>query len=110
MEIVMANDTTNTESGSPAVPKEPRLDPLSFTSRREGDGINLWSPAEVAEDWAAQCRAGREHGCAAVDYIRSTNDAAMLPGIVRTIAERGTFGGVEVGFFAALSMILAQTA
>lgn len=88
----------------------PSLGQLSFIGRLADNRINLWSPAEVASDWDAQCRRGREYGREAVEYVREMNDAAMLPVVLRTIAERSTFGGVEVGFFAAASMSLTETA
>lgn len=104
----MATDTSTIELAAAAEPASPAaVGQLSFTGRRADNGVNLWSPAEVAGEWAQQCRVGREYGREAVDYIRETGDAAMLPGIVRTIAERGTFGGVELGFFAAVSMSVA---
>lgn len=103
----MATETSTIETADTAVPTTPGVEQLSFTSRRPDDtGINLWSPADVGSGWDAQCRAGRDYGYEAADYIRATGDAAALGGIVRTIAERGTFGGVETGFFAALSMSL----
>lgn len=99
----MATESLITETNSAAVPAAPSLDQLSFTSRRADDGVELWSPAEVAGDWAAQCHAGRDFGSEAVDYIRATGDATMLSGIVRAIAECGKFSGVEAGFFTAVS-------
>jgi hypothetical protein len=64
----------------------------------------------VAGDWATQCGAGREHAREAIEYIRATGNAAMLPGIVRAIAERGAFGGVEIGFFTGISTEIAHGA
>ena len=104
----MATATSTIETAAAAVSATPGVGQLSFAGRRPDDsGIKLWSPGDVGSDWDAQCRAGQEYGREAADYIRSTGDAAALGGIVRTIAERGTFGGVEAGFFAALSMSLA---
>ncbi|MBW6523284.1 hypothetical protein KZ810_07200 [Sphingomonas sp. RHCKR47] len=107
----MATETSTIETAATAVPATPGVGQLSFTGRRPDDsGVDLWAPADVGGGWAAECDAGREYGREAVDYIRSSGDAAALGGIVRTIAERGTFGGVEAGFFAALSMSLAEPA
>jgi len=100
----MAYDNTTTNSAPLAAP----LDQLGFTSRH-GDGrINLWSPAAVGGDYEAQCRAGREFAAEAIEHIRDSGNVPALAGIARAIAESGTFGGVEVGFFTAVSEQLAR--
>ena len=104
----MASEPLITETNRAALSATLSVGQLSFTGRRADGGINLWSPDEVPDDWGEQCRLGREYGREAVDYIRETHSAAVLPGIVRTIAERDTFGGVEVGFFTALSVAVAN--
>lgn len=106
----MATDLPIIETEVSALPQPRSARQLSFTSRRVDGGINLWSPTEVGDDRAEQSRVGREYGRKAADYIRARNNGAMLPGVVRKIVERGSFGGLEVGFFAALSMILADVA
>ena len=83
------------------------LSGLSFTGRHTDGRADLWCH-EVQGDWAALCAAGREFGREACHHIQTTGDAALLSAIVRTIAERGSFGGVEVGFFATLSEELAS--
>jgi hypothetical protein len=105
----MDTDFATTKTAVPAVPATPSVGQLSFTGRRADDsGVNLWAPADIAGNWGQQCRAGREYGREAVDYIRSTGDAAALGAIVRAIMERRTFGGVEAGFFAAVSAGLTE--
>jgi hypothetical protein len=105
----MATQVLNTEIVPTAVPAMASVAQLSFTGRRADDSeINLWSPAEVTGDWDAQCRAGREYGYEAANYIRSSGDAAMLGGVVRAIVERGNVGEIEAGFFSALSMSRAN--
>ena len=107
----MATDTHTIENAAAAEPTTPTVGQLSFTGRRADDsGVDLWSPAEIGSDWVKQCRRGRSYGYEAVKYIRETNDAAMLQGVVRAMAKHGIFGGVEAGFFAALSMSLAEAA
>ncbi len=104
----MATESLNTETNPVAVLAESGVSQLTFTGRREDGGINLWSPAEVAGEWDEQCRVGRGYGREAADYIRESGDAAMLPAVVRAIVERGSFGGVEVGFFAKLSVEISH--
>lgn len=100
----MAYDNTTTNSAPIASP----LDLLGFTSRRENGSVNLWDPAPVGGDYEAQCRAGREFAAEAIEHIRDSGNVPVLAGIARAIAESGTFGGVEVGFFTAVSDQLAR--
>jgi hypothetical protein len=103
----MAANTSTIETAATAVPATHGVGQLSFTGPQPDDtGVNLWNPADVGSDWAEQCRRGRSYGHEAVEYIRSTGDAAALGGIVQAVMSRGTFGGVEAGFFAAVSMSL----
>lgn len=99
----MANQFTSTDSKGAAAPTATSLNALCFTAERPDGGVDLWRPAEVDGGWQKQNAVGRGYADEAITYIRAANDGAMLPGIVRAIAKRGTFGGVEVGFFAALS-------
>lgn len=100
----MAYDANTTNSA----PMAASLDQLSFTSPRENGAINLWSPAAIGGDYEAQCRAGREFAAEAIEHIRDSGNVPALVGIARAIAESGTFGGVEVGFFTAVSEQIAQ--
>ena len=107
----MATALSTIETAAKAPPTTLNVAQLSFTSRGQEDtGIDLWSPRPVDGGWADQCRAGRALGHEAIEYIQQTGDAAMLPGVVRAIVERGTFGGVEVGFFTAVSVALVEAA
>jgi hypothetical protein len=103
----MATSTSIIETAEAAGYQIASAEQLSFTSRREDENLDLWSPADSHADWLAQCRAGRSYGHELVEYVRETNDAALLQGIVQRMAERRTFGGIEAGFFAAVSMALA---
>ena len=105
----MATETLITESHSASVLAAPRLDQLSFTRQRTDDSMNFWRPREVSGGWIERLREGHALGREAIDYIRASGDAAMLQGVVRTIADRGTFGAIEVGFFAALSLAIAES-
>jgi hypothetical protein len=80
---------------------------LTFTGRRTDGVVNLWDH-NVEGDWDTQCSMGRDFGREACLYIRLTGNVTLLPAIVRTINEQGSFGGVEVGFFTALSEQLVQ--
>ncbi|USU08820.1 hypothetical protein NF700_17475 [Sphingomonadaceae bacterium OTU29MARTA1] len=103
----MATHSPITETATVAGEVEPNVGQLSFTGPRADDsGVNLWAPAPVSGGWADECRTGRSYGYEAVEYIRETNDAAMLGGIVQAIIHRGTYSGIEAGFFAAVSMSL----
>lgn len=106
----MATNVLTRENVNAAVPAQSPLMGLSFTETRADGGVSLWRAAEEGPSWADQCRAGRQRGYEALDYIRATGDAAMLPGIARAITERGTFGGAEVGFFAVISALVARAA
>jgi len=106
----MATEFTTTESNLAAGSATPTLGHLPFTGLRADEGVAVWSPPEVSGDWAEQCIVGREFGNAAVDYIRASGDHALLSAVVRAIADRGTFTGVEAGFFSRVSISLAQSA
>jgi hypothetical protein len=103
----MATHSLITETATVAAEVAPDLGQLSFTGRRADDsGVDLWAPPPVTGGWIEECRVGRSYGHEAVEYIREANDAAALGGIVQAIIKRGTYGGVEAGFFAAVSMSL----
>lgn len=103
----MATHSLITETAAVAAEVAPGLGQLSFAGRRADDsGLNLWAPPAVAGDWIEQCRIGRGYGYEAVEYIQEANDAAALGGIVQAIIQRGEYGGLEAGFFAAVSMSL----
>lgn len=103
----MATQSPITETALVAAEVAPSVGQLSFVGRRADDsGVNLWAPMPVTGGWADECRTGRSYGYEAVEYIRETNDAAALGGIVQAIIQRGTYSGVEAGFFAAISLSL----
>lgn len=107
----MATEFPITEVAAEAVSNEPNVGQLSFVGRRPDDsGANLWNPGEVPGGWIEQVRRGRSYGHEAVEYIREAGDCAMLQGVVHAMAQRGTFGGVEAGFFGALSASLLEPA
>jgi hypothetical protein len=91
--------TANTQTDTSA------LEALNFVGRDSGERLDLWRHG-LQGDWETLCSAGRRFGREACDYVRATDNASLVPGIVRTIAERGSFGGVEVGFFTELSIQL----
>ncbi len=95
----MAYDNTTTDSALMAAP----LDQLGFTSRDAEGRISLWDPTNIEGDYDAQCHAGRKLAAEAISYIRESANATLLAGVARAIAERGDFGGIEVGFFTAVS-------
>lgn len=99
----MATNVIITQQHQTAAPAVPTVDQLSFTAGRLEDGVTLWSPSSIPTGWAEQCGLGRELAREAIDYIAASYDSALLPGIVRTIVERGSFGGVEAGFFTEIS-------
>ena len=99
----MATDFPIIETAATAVSAMPTLGLLSFTTCRADGSTNLWSPADVVGDWDAQCRAGRKLGDEACHHIFATGNVPLIPSIVRAIVERGSFGGVETGFFSAIT-------
>ncbi len=106
----MASHLNSENATAPIALAASARDQLCFIATQPGGGATMWSPPSVEGDWAAQCEVGRDLGQQAVDYIRQSDDAAILPSVVRAMVERGSFDGVEVGFFAAISMQLASSA
>ncbi len=106
----MASHLNSENATAPIALDATARDQLCFIATQPGGGTNMWSPPLVEGDWAAQCQFGRDLGHQAAEYIRESDDAAMLPSVVRVMVERGTFGGVEIGFFTAISMQLASSA
>jgi hypothetical protein len=90
--------TTNMQTDTSA------LEALNFVGRGSDDRLDFWRHG-LTGDWETLCAAGR-FGREACDYVRATDNASLVPAIVRTIAERCSFGGVEVGFFTELSIQL----
>ena len=99
----MASDFSTIETAAAAEPMMPNMGQLSFTAPLAGGGVDLWSPAEVVGGWDVQCRAGRKLAEEAVHHLTAAENVPLLPGIVRRIVERGTFGGVEVWFFSVIA-------
>ena len=99
----MATQFPTTDVQHAAAPIATSLRELCFTAERPDGGVHLWGPTDGEGGWEMQNRVGREYAREAIEFIRSTENAAVLPGIVRRIVDRGTFGEVKVGFFTALS-------
>lgn len=75
---------------------------LAFARSHPDGRLDPWCH-DVAGDWGAQCQAGRAFAADFLEHLRSTDNIPLLPAIARRITERGTFGGVECGFFTALA-------
>lgn len=107
MEIIMAGFDTITENMPIGGEALLLLAQLRFTATHSDGRIDFWRPEANDGDWAAQCQQGREYAAEMVEYVAGSGNGAALPAIVRRIAERSEFGGVEAGFFTALSMRLS---
>ena len=69
---------------------------LPFASTSNGQ-VDYWAVAETG-DWSADNCAGRSHADALVRQMLETGFPGTLPHVVRAMFDRGTIGGVEVGF------------
>lgn len=83
-----------------------RLNALpTFTCIDDGDSINLW-PESTASTYSEANQAGRARAEELVDVIRKTQSPSLLGHVMEAIAAKGSSGGMEVGFFHALSIEL----
>jgi len=65
----------------------------------------LRAPCDIAEtgDWAEDNRAGRELARDLINHLRETESVPAFGGVMKRMAEFGRWGGVEVGFAAAIA-------
>lgn len=76
--------------------------PSSCCIRYNPDGTkDYWAPSETG-DWEADCSFGDKLGLKLVDYIQRTGDIMVAYAVVRTMIQKGHFGGVEAGHIMAL--------
>ncbi len=80
---------------------------LSFVQVTPAGSFDTWAPPPLEADYDAACIVGRGLAIEAADYMEASGDMTLLGSIVRRISEKGQFGGVEAGFFAALPGALA---
>jgi hypothetical protein len=74
---------------------------LSFASI-EGERLQLWQPVRTG-DYASNCRQGQAYGREMVARLQADGGGPLLGQVCQAIGAQGVFGGVEVGFFAAVS-------
>ena len=59
-------------------------------------------------DWATDNQTGREYAMECIRHMRDEGDPAYLATVARRIVTRGRFGGVEVGFFTLLGIVMVE--
>jgi len=59
-------------------------------------------------DWAADNRAGREAAIICIRHMVENGTPNHLCQVVRGMISKGRFGGVEVGFFTAIGIMLIE--
>jgi hypothetical protein len=68
-----------------------------------GDSVDLWPAIPAGMSYSDKNTVGRERAAELVEVMRRTESPVLLGHVMEAIAE-GAFGGVEVGFFHALSL------
>ena len=69
---------------------------LPFTTTDDGK-ICYWA-VEGSGEWGADNATGRGHADALIADMKATDFPGTLAHVVHAMIDRGTFGGVEVGF------------
>lgn len=76
----------------------PTVYDLPFVSPGSDGTKDLWA-VSTAGNWAAECDTGARHGAALIAFMQETENPSILGLIVQCISQRGTWSGVECGFF-----------
>lgn len=79
----------------------------TFTCIDDDQRVDLWPPAppETATYRAAN-DVGRARAAELCDVVRRTQSPVLLGHVIEAIARTASFGGMEIGFFHALSVEL----
>jgi hypothetical protein len=93
MGILPAEEETDMPMNNPT--RELPADVLSFIDDR-----NFWAPTRTG-DYAQDCRTGSAYGRELLSYMHRNNNPTILRHVCA--AMRNEFGGVEAGFFQAIS-------
>lgn len=72
---------------------------------RVGETVDFWHPKGTG-DYEHDCMLGRAYAQAFIDYLNEHQDHVIFGSIVRAIAQRGIYDGVEIGFCSRLGFIL----
>jgi hypothetical protein len=67
--------------------------------------VDLW-PAQPAGKYSEANAIGRTRAQELIDVMRRTGSVVLLTHVFEAIAKKGQFGGMEIGFFHALSLEL----
>lgn len=73
-------------------------DIVSLPFVKEGSPLNLWATNPTG-DYETDNRTGRQFADALVEFMRDKQAPPLFGQVVKSIAERNIFGGIEVGFF-----------
>jgi hypothetical protein len=76
-----------------------------FTCLDDGDTVDLW-PGSPTGNYSEANAIGRTRAQELIDVIRRTGSVVLLTHVFETIAKKGQFGGMEIGFFHGLSLEL----
>ncbi len=68
----------------------------------EGDQKNLWS-GEATGDWSADVATGQRYASLIVDDMAKNDNPGLLYHVVKAMADRQRFGGIECGFITYLA-------
>lgn len=68
-----------------------------------GESVDLWPGVSDDLSYSDKNEVGRARAGELVEVMRRTESPALLGHVMQAIAKVGEFGGVEVGFFHALS-------
>jgi hypothetical protein len=66
--------------------------------------IISWDVVETG-DWGKDNRVGRELAAATVARMRENDAPHELGHLMKSLIEKGRYGGVEVGFFLAIALL-----
>ena len=73
--------------------------------------LRTMGPAHTAEprNYAAACRKGRRLGAAFLNEMAERDFSPALGQVIKTMIDRGRFGGVEIGFLSVIAEASIRT-
>lgn len=66
-----------------------------------------WAP-ERPEDYVEACGAGARYADEMIGVIRDTQNPTILGSVMQAIADSAEFGGVEIGFYTRVAVVLMK--
>lgn len=74
--------------------------------RQDGTIESHWEP-QRSGDYAADCARGREYAQQFVRSMQDSENASLLPWVIRAMPRGDEMGGVEIGFLTGVSLAVA---